>query len=154
MRSIRLTSVNTSKISTLKAEIDRLKRSSTPVVPRTSTFPSSGVPAIKRPDFISRFKPNFATGTSTIPKTPIHTVADIRPTTPTFSEKKPTNPFSKVSDTYRTPTRPSRPASSRKGLDIPGSIMRHPQLTKTPVRASPKPPFQLLRPPKSAPVFH
>ena len=49
------------------------------------------------------------------------------------------------------------PSIGRRGLDVPGSITRHPQLLKTPSRNSqsstPSLPFKLLRPPKSAPVY-
>ena len=158
------------QLNALRQENERLKRSAlTSSTPRSTPFQPSGFSTIKRPDFISRFKPNFTSMTSSLPKTPLRpsssatasiggveagagSVAafESRPTTPSFSDKKLTNPFSKVNETYRTP---SRQSSSRKGLDIPGSIMRHPQLTNTPARSVANPPFQLIRPPKTGPTF-
>ncbi|CBK25096.2 uncharacterized protein [Blastocystis hominis] len=164
----------------LKQENERLKRSNLPPsTPRSAPFQPSGFSTVKRPDFISRFKPNFTSMPSSLPKTPLRPSSSIaaslgggggtaatiggadanagsnpvlisRPSTPSFTEKKLTNPFSKASETYRTP---SRQSSSRKGLDIPGSIMRHPQLTNTPARSVSNPPFQLIRPSKTAPAF-
>ncbi|KNB41945.1 hypothetical protein JH06_4533 [Blastocystis sp. subtype 4] len=88
---------------------------------------------------------------------PLRAKSDIltRPGTPSFmnrkNDKKVLNPFSKETEGSTTPS------ISRRGLDIPGSITRHPQLTKTPSRPirepTPSLPFQLLRPPKSAPPF-
>lgn len=46
------------------------------------------------------------------------------------------------------------PSKSNKGLEVPGSITRHPQLVKTPSRTNSNLPFNLLRPPQSAPVLH
>ena len=67
------------------------------------------------------------------------------------------NPFTK-----NTPVRPPKdglltPTFHRRGVEVPGSITRHPQLTKTPQKSLPESapslPFQLLRAPKSAPTI-
>ncbi|KAK8801773.1 hypothetical protein WA588_006058, partial [Blastocystis sp. NMH] len=143
------------EIQQLKQEMERLKRGSTSSLPTPTRFQPFGT--LKRPDFMSRFKTTVSATNLTVPQTPASSLREqvIRPGTPSFMErtveKKPLNPFSKGVDGLSTPTTPN---ISRRGLDIPGSITRHPQLTKTPSRSSgdktPSLPFQLLRPPKTA----
>ncbi|KAK8824107.1 hypothetical protein WA556_003432 [Blastocystis sp. ATCC 50177/Nand II] len=145
-----------SQITALKAEIERLKGSATP-----SYY--QGGSTLKRPDFLSRFKSTFNASASTPQATPRreNPSPQTRSATPSFSdrslEKKLVNPFARQGEGRQPIAATPTPSRLRTSLDIPGSITRHPQLTNTPARtsreATPAPPFQLLRPPKSAPVI-